>query len=271
VPPSLLRLVLVAGAVTGTPGRTVTVVATEDVGAPLERAFPSASYARAADADAEMRWDDARRAYRDAAEAWSAIDRTRPSRALEDAIAKANREAGSSQALLIRGSNSPQTTSHLAEPMRHLIVRHQSMEEARLLRSKLMATRAALGRVPAALYARTRARLQEARDAGDSAHDGGDAEIALALCATLAVGGDPAAARLARATVPTAARGDPANTLMLAACAAALGENAAALAALESYVLRPQTPRSDALVRDVYLSNDWDHLRGDPRFESLFH
>jgi hypothetical protein len=270
VPPFLLRFVLVAGAIAGTPGRTVTAVATEDVGAPLERAFPSASYARAAAADAEMRWDDARRAYRDAAEAWSAIDRTRPSRALEDAIAKANREAQSSQALLIRGSNSPQTAVHLAEPMRHIILRRQAMEEARLLRSKLMATRAALGRLPAALFTRTRARLVEARDAGDSGHDGGDAEIALALCATEAVGGDAEGARRARATVPTAARSDPVNTLMLAACAAALGENAAALAALESFVLRPTNPRSDAFLRDVYLGNDWDHLRGDPRFESLF-
>ena len=83
----------VAGAIAAAPGRTITVVATEDVGAPLERAFASALYARAAAADAEMRWDDARLLYRQAAEAWTAIARTRPSRALGSAIAKAEREA----------------------------------------------------------------------------------------------------------------------------------------------------------------------------------
>ena len=90
------------------------------------------------------------------------------------------------------------------------------------------------------------------------------------LCATYAIGGDAAAARLARAHVPSAARTDPANAVARAACAAALGETEAALAALESFVLRPLFPRSDIALRDVYLANDWDHLRGDPRFESLF-
>ena len=90
------------------------------------------------------------------------------------------------------------------------------------------------------------------------------------LCATYAIGGDAAAARLARAHVSSAARADPANAVARAACAAALGETEAALAALESFVLRPLIPRSDIALRDVYLANDWDHLRGDPRFESLF-
>ena len=35
-------------------------------------------------------------------------------------------------------------------------------------------------------------------------------------------------------------------------------------------MLRPLFPRRDIVLRDVYLANDWDHLRGDPRFESLF-
>ena len=90
------------------------------------------------------------------------------------------------------------------------------------------------------------------------------------LCATYAIGGDAAAARLARAHVASAARTDPANAVARAACAAALGETDAARAALESFVLRPLFPRSDLALRDVYLANDWDHLRGDPRFESLF-
>jgi hypothetical protein len=124
--------------------------------------------------------------------------------------------------------------------------------------------------LPADLYARTRARLETARDAAAQGRDGPDAEVALQLCAPYAVGGDRAAARAARAQVSAAQRADPATALPRAACAAALGETDAALAALESYVLRPPVPRPDSVLRDVYLSNDWDHLRGNPRFESLF-
>jgi hypothetical protein len=133
-----------------------------------------------------------------------------------------------------------------------------------------MATRAALGRVPAELYVRARAQLEAARDAAARTREGADAEIALQLCAVYAVGGDPAAARVARAQLTPAERADPANTIGRAVCAAALGETPAALAALESFVLRPVAPRPEAVLRDVYLANDWDHLRGDPRFESLF-
>ena len=57
----------------------------------------------------------------------------------------------------------------------------------------------------------------------------------------------------------------------MAACAAALGETRAAIAELEIMVLHPGPSRSDRFqLRDLYLSNDWDRLRGDPRFESLF-
>ena len=35
--------------------------------------------------------------------------------------------------------------------------------------------------------------------------------------------------------------------------------------------LHPGPGRTDRFaLRDLYLSNDWDRLRGDPRFESLF-
>jgi hypothetical protein len=268
---ALAPLALVAGALAAPPGRTITAVASEDVGAPLERAFPSQTYTRAAAADADLRWDDARELYRQAADAWTAIARTRPSRPLESAIAKAERELLTSQALSTRaraGSGPP--LSHLPAEARRAFLRRQSLEEARLLRAKMMAVRAALGRLPADLYARTRARLETARDAAAQGRDGPDAEVALQLCATYAVGGDRAAARAARAQVSAAQRADPATALPRAACAAALGETDAALAALESYVLRPPVPRPDSVLRDVYLSNDWDHLRGNPRFESLF-
>jgi hypothetical protein len=270
--PALARFVLVAGAIAATPGRTTTVVAIEDVGSPLERAFESPTYARAAAADAELRWDDARLLYHQAADAWSTIARTRPSRPLESAVAKAEHEASASQALLARGRSGgpPFGLGHLPEEARRAFVRRQALEDAHLLRGKLMATRAVLGRLPPALYDRTRARLEEARDAAAHTPDSGDADIALLLCATYAVGGDAAAAHAARAQVTTAERADPANKLSLAACAAALGENDAALAALEGFVLRPALPRPDNVLREVYLWNDWDHLRNAPRFESLF-
>ena len=264
------------GAISAPPGRTITVVATDDVGAPLERAFPSATYAQAATADAELRWDDARLLYRQAADDWTAAAHTRPSRALESAIAKAEHEASLSQALAGYQRLGSPSLERLPAEARRAFVQRRALELGRLLRAKLMATRAVLGRAPPELYARTRARLEEARDAAAPTHaaaqapDASDAETELLLCATYAIGGDAAAARLARAHVPSAARTDPANAVARAACAAALGETNAALAALESLVLRPLFPRSDIALRDVYLANDWDHLRGDPRFESLF-
>jgi hypothetical protein len=266
-----------AGGIVAPPGRTVTVVATDNVGAPLERAFPSVTYARAAAADAELRWDDARLLYRQAADDWTASAHTRPSRALQNAIAKAEHEAGLSQALAGYQRLGSPSLERLPADARRAFLQRRALEVGRMLRGKLMATRAVLGRAPPELYARTRARLEEARDDAGPAPaaqhgdgDGGDAETELLLCATYAVAGDAAAARLARAHVPTAARVDPANAVARAACAAALGETDAALAALESFVLRPLFPRSDIALRDVFLANDWDHLRGDPRFESLF-
>jgi hypothetical protein len=282
IPARLLLVALLAapgagaGGGTGTrpiaapPGRTITVVATEDIGAPLERAFPSAAYARAAAADAELRWDDARLLYRQAADDWTTSARTRPSRALENAVAKAEHEASTSQTLAGYERLGPPSLDRLPVEARRAFLRRRALELGRLLRAKLAATRAALGRTPPELYGRARARLEEARDAAPQLPDADDAEAELLLCATDAVGGDTAAARLARAHVPSAARADPANALARGACAAALGETDAALAALESFVLRPLIPRAEATLRDVYLANDWDHLRGDPRFESLF-
>ena len=267
------------GAISAPPGRTITVIATDDVGAPLERAFPSATYAHAAAADAELRWDDARLLYRQAADEWTASAHTHPSRALESAIAKAEHEASLSQTLAGYQRLGTPSLERLPAEARRVFLQRRALEVGRLLRAKLMATRAVLGRVPPELYARTRARLEEARDAGAPIHaaqngsdgsDESDAETQLLLCATYAIGGDAAAARLARAHVRSAARVDPANAVARGACAAALGEADAALAALESFVLRPLIPRNDIVLRDVYLANDWDHLRGDPRFESLF-
>ena len=170
---ALAPFVSIAGAIAAPPGRTVTVVASDDVGAPLERAFESALYARAAAADAEMRWDDARLLYRQAGDAWTAIARTRPSRALENAIAKAEHEALASQALVTRARSGVSLPfGNLPEEARRAFQRRQALEDAHLLRGKLMATRAALGRLPPELYARTRARLETARDAAAKTREG---------------------------------------------------------------------------------------------------
>ncbi|HEY4395826.1 MAG TPA: hypothetical protein VGP64_17275 [Polyangia bacterium] len=270
MPSAAACLALIAAAIPAAPGRTITVVAEEDVGAPLERAFPSPLYARAATADAEQRWDDARALYRQAADAWSLGARTRPSRPLENAIAKAQHEAVLSQALATRAHGGGLAFGRLPEDARRAFQRRQALQDGILLRAKLMATRAALGRIPPDLYTRARTRLEETRDAAARSGAATDPEVELLLCVTDAVGGDAESARRARAHVTTAQRDDPANKVALAACAAALGENEAALAALESYVLRPLTPRPESVLREVYLANDWDHLRGDPRFESLF-
>ena len=167
----------------------------------------------------------------------------------ERAIAKAEHERQRSQALAGRARSAPRADRLPGGAAR--VPQRQALEDGRLLRAKLMATRAVLGpRAPGALRpharpagggARRRAPIHGA-DAAQPPTDGRDAEIELLLCATHAVGGDPEAARLARAHVTEAERADPANTVALAVCAAALGETAAALAALESFVLRPLVP-----------------------------
>jgi hypothetical protein len=254
------------------PGRTTPVIVTVDVGAPLERAVPGRFYAQAAAADAEQRWSDAAALYREAVTEWSTAARVQPSRALELALAKAERERQRSQLLASRVRAAPGAISRFGRDS--FSRRADALDEARQLRAKLLTARAVLERVPTALYVRTRDRLREALRAGATGaavRVGGDAEIHLLLCATYAVGGEIEAARLARAHVTEAERADPVNSVALAACAAALGETRAAIAELEVVALHPGPGRSDRFaLRDLYLYNDWDRLRGDPRFESLF-
>ncbi|MES1164292.1 MAG: hypothetical protein ABUR63_00925 [Verrucomicrobiota bacterium] len=249
------------------PGRTTVVVVPEDTGTPVERAFPNEWYRRAAEADAGERWEEARPLYRRAAEEWTARARRQPSPALELAIAKADHEAARSEELAARARNAS-FAGHIPDHLRDVFRRRQAFEEGRLLRDKLMAVRAALGRLPPGLYMQTRARLREAID--PEASSPRNAEVQLWRCAAEAVGGDAAAARLARAAVPEAARADASNAVALAACAAALHEDEAALRALEGYVLRLPPPRPGDLLRELSLANDWDRLRGSRRFESLF-
>ena len=259
------------------PGRTTDVTVAVDVGAPLERAVASKYYEQAAAADAQQRWADATALYREAGSEWAAAARVQPSRALELAAAKAERERQRSQLLASRAlaaqSMAGGSNRFTREPYTH---RSDALDEGRLLRAKMMTARAVLERVPAGLYARARDRLRESLRAGAGASPtparmGGEAEIYLLLCATYAAGGEIEAARLARAHVTEAERADPANTVALAVCAAALGETRAAIAELEIVALHPGPGRSDRFqLRDLYLANDWDRLRGDPKFESLF-
>jgi hypothetical protein len=248
-------------------GRVTTIVLTEDVGAPIERAFPNDLYQRAAQADADGQWEEARALYRRAADEWAAQAVRQPSPALDLAVAKAEREATRSEELAVRAKNAG-FGSRIPEALREPFRRRQASEEGRLLREKLMATRAALGRVPPALFTRARARLREAID--PDAPPGRNAQVQLWLCATEATGGDARAARLARAAVPEAERVESANAVPLAACDAALHDDEGALRALESFVLRLPPPRPAELLRDVSLANDWDRLRATRRFQNLF-
>jgi len=264
------------GAIPLQAGRTTTVVVGPDVGTPLELAVPSTAYAHASAADADRRWEDALPLYRQAIAEWTALSYTRPSRPLALAIDKAHLELQISQLLAALSNESPPAgrAVHGADDAWRAFGRVRALQEGRLLEGKLLSTRAALGRVSPALYARARERLEEARDAeprpAGGARASESAEIELLLCATYAVGDADADARFARAQVTEAERADPANALGVAGCAALLGEADAALRTLETVVLQRFPPRPERYLRDIYLSNEWDRLRGTPRFESLF-
>jgi hypothetical protein len=121
------------------------------------------------------------------------------------------------------------------------------------------------------LIARARAAFAEALRGSGPPRAATTPEARLLLCATAAAAGEREAARLERAHVTEAERRDPDNALPMAVCAAALGEDDAALAHLERFALRPPPHQPEPYtLRDLYLANDWDRLRGQPRFESLF-
>jgi hypothetical protein len=268
-PPSL-ALLLSAGillaadpAIPIAAGRTNVVRLQPHHGVPLERAVPSRAFTLAVDMDAAQRWSEAAALYLQAVAEWTEALRLRPSRALERAIDKAERERQRSTLLA-----STRGAPGRFESQRTSI---NPLEEGRLLRAKVMLVRAAHGLAPPDLVARARAAFDEALPGAGAPRPGADAEIRLQLCATRAAAGDRAGARLERAHVTTAERHDLDNALALAICAAALGEDDEALARLEMYVLRPAPhPLDPYTLRDLYLANDWDHLRGQPRFETLF-
>ncbi|HVX95166.1 MAG TPA: hypothetical protein VHK47_09675 [Polyangia bacterium] len=245
------------------PGRTTTLQVTPDLGAPLERAVRGRAFARAVAMDAEQRWAEAAALYQQAAAEWTEAFATRPSPALERAIQKAERER--QRSTLLAGTRPGRGRFEALRPP------VSPLEEGRLLRAKLMVVRATRGLAPPDLVARARVAFEEAGRAAAASRPGTAAEIRLQLCATRAAAGDRAGARLERAHVTSAERQNLENALPLALCAAALGEDAEALAHLEASLLRPvPRPPDPYTLRDLYLANDWDRLRGEPRFESLF-
>lgn len=259
------------------PARVTTVVVRADAGRPVERALPSRAYAAGVEADADMRWGDSERSYREASADWTAAARLQPSAASELAIAKADRERQRSQLLAsidhLRPSRAAEGGVAPERPG------SDALAEGKLLRAKLMAVRAYLGRVPPGLYSRTRDRLREAlrrtsvtRGSAPAATPAAIADIHLLLCATYAVGGELEAARSERAQVGEGARASPALDLSMATCDAALGDADSAIARLELVALNPGGGArvDEAALRDIYIANDWDRLRDDPRFERLF-
>jgi hypothetical protein len=245
------------------PRRTTTVRLAPDLGAAVERAVPGRAFGRAVDLDADQRWSEATAAYQEAIAEWTEAMLRRPSPALERAVQKAERERQRSSLLA-----STRPARGRFEALRTPV---NPLEEGRLLRAKLMVVRAARGLAPPDLVARASDAFEEALRTTGTPRPSLEAEIRLQLCATRAAAGDRAGARLERAHVTSAERRDLENALPLALCAAALGEDDDALALLENYLLRPAPHPTDPFtLRDLYLANDWDRLRGKPRFESLF-
>jgi hypothetical protein len=255
-----------AGAISVTaPARqTITIEAGPPVGDPVERAVPGRAYPLAVAKDREERWSEAAALYQQAAIEWTAELRLRPSPVIERAVHKAERERQRSQMLASLQPPVGQRSAAIAN-------RSLALERARLYRTKLMVVRAYTGAVPTGLYARARHGFGEALQTIEGSPPS-QVEIRLLLCATRAAGGEPLAARLELAQVPRAQRQEPAHALPLAICHAALGNLAEAQRLLESVVLRLTAEhRVDASsLRELYLANDWDRLRGGRRFEALF-
>ncbi|HET6284575.1 MAG TPA: hypothetical protein VFH73_26705 [Polyangia bacterium] len=244
--------------------RTTPLQALLTLGTPVERALPSVPYALAIGKDEEEQWGEAAALYQQAIADWSTSLRLNPSTALERAVQKAERERQRSQQLASMVPARPESAT--------AVHRAISLERGRLYRTKLMVVRAYTGSIPRGLHARARDAFSDALRMTEKAKPAMQAEVYLLLCATHAAADRPEAARVALAHVTRAQREDPANALPMAICAAALDDLPLALTQLEGYVVRQGGDmRMDPFsLRDILLANDWDRLRGDRRFESLF-
>jgi hypothetical protein len=262
-------------------GRTTTVVVEDDVGHPLEREsdFVAAapSYRRAIASDRDQQWAEAVGLYQQALIELAAAAQLKPPQQLETAAFKVDLERRRSRALA-EDTAAPSSSGARSSGAGASSPRLLPLERGRLLRQKLMAVRAATGSTPEALRSATQGALTRAlQDAehGAAARDPRQPaapEVRLLLCATLAVSGDRAGARLQLAALGAVERSDPARALTLAACQAALGYRDDALASLAVAVNRlgPSSKFLPGPSREIQSYNDWDPLRRDPRFLRLF-
>jgi hypothetical protein len=244
---------------TVTTGRTALLTATAAVGHPVERAVAGRTFLLGVVQDRQQHWTEAASLYQQAVLEWSTELRVHSSVALERAVQKAERERQRSVMLANLELSRPGQPESVARAM--------TLERARLLRTKMMVVRANSGGVPDDLYARTRRAFEDALRAGDALPIAVKSEIHLLLCAAHASAGAHAAARLALSQVSTEQQQEPVNALPMAICAAALGDPTQALNFLEAHLRQRLDPFTQ---RELFLANDWDLLRGQPRFENLF-
>jgi hypothetical protein len=254
-------------------GRTTELVVVPGRGRPIDRepelAARAPSYRLAVARDGELRFAEAVVLYQQAGFELSAALRLGSSPALEVALMKTDRERQRSLALAAMPDDPSPFPGTTPRPLGQ---RASPIQRARMLRAKLMTVLATTGVASPGLLTETLRAFDQSLRASSFTGAGGDPEVRLYLCATRAAAGDRDRARLELAHVSSRDRLDPANALAAATCAAALGDDDGALGSLAVAVHRLLPPDRVDLgqTREVYLSNDWDRLRGQPRFESLF-
>ncbi|MBC8133186.1 MAG: hypothetical protein H7X95_09415 [Deltaproteobacteria bacterium] len=255
-------------------GRTTTVLVHPVLGRAIERESEFVaqipSYRRAIAMDREQRWLEAAGLYQEAIVEVGRAVKFESKPLWEQAAFKIDLERRRSQVLAGADQSRAGTQSRLSV-----------LDRGRLLRLKLVTVRAATGAISAGLVSATIAALNTAHmNATAPAVTApaapppprADAEIRMLLCATRAVAGDHAGARLELAHVSSSDRSDPARALALAVCQTALQdhENALGSLAVGVYRLGPTSRFLPGQTREVQSANDWDVLRLDPRFERIF-
>lgn len=267
-----------AGEITLVPGQTTTVVIQTNALLPPERhprfLAQVPSYRRAVDLDGQQQWFEAAATYQRALIEVGHAAGLDDAPWWEDAAFKIDLERRRSQTLARAAGRLAATRG--APPS------NQHLDRGRLLRLKLMSIRAATGGVPTGLASATIAGLSAAlpgpapaksTPAGNPPNDGDNPDVRLLLCATRAVLGDRAGARLELAHVRHATRTSaPLHALALATCQVALGDHDDALGSLAVgvYRLGPSSRFLPGQTRELQIADDWDPLRRDPRFERIF-
>jgi hypothetical protein len=255
--------------------QTTELVLGPRVGRPIERepeiTARAPSLRRAIEKDRDLRFGEATVLYQTATVELASALRLASTPLLERALYKVERERQRSAALAAL-ADTPRSAGGSPGSRQIAAAPTPAHDRARLYRAKLMTVRAATGVVAPGLLAETLRALDEALRRSSAQAPGGDPEVRLLLCATRAASGDRPRARLELAHVSDTDRLDPARAAAAAACAAALGDLDRALGDLAVAVSRQgSSGRLDfGPNRDLHSSNDWDPLRGDPRFDALF-